>query len=186
MRSRLDGIYYGIRARCLNPNYHAYPKYGGRGIGICDEWRDSFQSFKAWALSNGYASHLSIDRIDGSKGYCPSNCRWATPKEQSRNISHNVWIEIDGRRQILSDWCSEANINPALVLYRLKKGMGYKEAIFTKPFSGKRIVGTTEDGKVLEFPSMAEACRFVGRSPAALTMAIKRNHRCASIKWKYA
>lgn len=186
MRSRLNSIYHGIKARCLDPKYHAYPYYGGRGIGICDEWRDSFAAFKSWATRNGYASHLTIDRINGNMGYSPSNCRWVTMRDQSHNMSRNVWIEIGGRRQLLCDWCRETGIKPAIVCYRVKKGMSYKEAILTKPFHGKSIIGITRDGHELSFPSMESACRHIHRSPSALTMAIKRSHRCAGIKWHYA
>jgi hypothetical protein len=85
-----------MKARCLNPNHHAYPAYGGRGITVCDEWLgpDGFARFLAdmgerpgnpdgWSSSKGY---WSLDRIDPDGDYEPSNCRWATPTQQTRNV----------------------------------------------------------------------------------------------------
>lgn len=70
--------------RCLNPKVQSYPLYGGRGIKVCKEWWD-FIVFYEWAMENGYEDHLSIDRIDNEKDYCPENCKWSTPAEQSQN-----------------------------------------------------------------------------------------------------
>lgn len=74
-----------MKTRVNNPNRAQYYDYGGRGITICDEWEASFEVFRDWAVSNGYSDELTLDRIDNDKGYCPSNCRWATRKQQTDN-----------------------------------------------------------------------------------------------------
>ena len=85
--TRLNSIWRSMKNRTLSPNYTQYNDYGGRGITICDEWKNDFMSFYNWALSNGYEENkgLSIDRIDNDENYEPNNCRWTTQNIQARN-----------------------------------------------------------------------------------------------------
>ena len=93
-KSRLYCVWIDMKKRCYNPIAHNYHRYGGRGITICDEWRNDFQSFYDWAMANGYDENAprgqcTIDRIDNDKGYNPDNCRWVDTATQNKNKSNN-------------------------------------------------------------------------------------------------
>lgn len=96
-KTRLWRIWCNMRERCNNPNNKNYAYYGGRGVGVCDEWQNKengFINFRDWAMANGYTDELTIDRINTNDDYKPSNCRWATRKEQTRNRNNTVKITL--------------------------------------------------------------------------------------------
>lgn len=134
---RLWNSYTKMKRRCYNPEDIGYIHYGGRGIKVCDEWKDNPSSFFKWAKENGYRDDLTIDRIDVNGNYEPSNCRWATKKEQARNKTNNRWYTFNGKTQVLSDWAMEYEMNVATLRNRLGRGWDIGKAL-TTPIDTKR------------------------------------------------
>lgn len=83
--TRLYSIWTGMKKRCHYPKHKYFKNYGAQGITVCDAWRNDFSAFRDWALANGYAPHLTINRDDTTKGYEPSNCNWMTRHEQEQH-----------------------------------------------------------------------------------------------------
>jgi hypothetical protein len=179
--TRLFNIWGSVIQRCNNPNHMCYHNYGGRGIKLCDEWFDKFELFYDWAINNGYNENLSLDRIDNDKGYCPENCRWATPSEQQRNRRDNVVLEYNGETKLLQDWCEIFGIDRRTVHWRIKhnypienlfdppriweaeKKSGYVGVLWQK-HSQQWVVKGYKDGKmdkyVTEFKNLEDAIEF--------------------------
>lgn len=129
-KTRLNKIYCHMKERCCNPNNKDYKHYGGRGITICQEWIDNPKKFYDWSLSNGYDASLTIERIDVNGNYEPSNCRWATRKEQANNTRRNSLYTINGETHTLSQWAEIAGKNVSTICRRIKCGWEIEEAVF--------------------------------------------------------
>jgi hypothetical protein len=98
----LYSIWLGMKKRCFNPNYPDFHNYGGRGITVCTRWLD-VKNFIA-DMESGYSEELSLDRIDVNGNYEPSNCRWATSKEQSKNKQNSIYVFFNGKKVHASDF----------------------------------------------------------------------------------
>ena len=130
--SRLYSIWLGMKTRCNNPNADSYKHYGGRGIKVCDEWND-YLTFKRWALDNGYADGLSIDRINNNGDYCPANCRWSNNVEQGNNRRNNHVLTFNGISKTMAEWARESGIKYHTLKRRIND-YGYSvEDALTKP-----------------------------------------------------
>ena len=134
---RLWNIYTKMKRRCYTLEDPAYSYYGGRGISVCEEWRNKPTSFFNWALQNGYNNDLTIDRIDVNGNYEPKNCRWATKAEQALNKRNNFILEYKGVKKPLSEWVKEYQFNRTTLLNRLKRGWSVEEAL-TRPLDNTR------------------------------------------------
>lgn len=131
-KSRLYREWRGIKVRCLNASDPHFPDYGGRGITICEEWVDSFENFRDWALTSGYHDGLTIDRIDNNGPYSPDNCRWSTMKEQQNNKRNNKLITFEGETHTVTEWAAIKGIDRHALYSRLKRGWPI-EKIFSSP-----------------------------------------------------
>lgn len=128
--TRLYNIWLGMKGRCYNPNNARYMSWGGRGIEVCEEWKNSFENFYEWALANGYDDNLSIDRIDNDGNYEPSNCRWATIAEQCNNRRSNINVRIGNTTKSLKEWCDIFQLEYGVVNARYDRGIESLEELF--------------------------------------------------------
>ena len=128
----LFGKWNRMLERCRNKNRRDYKNYGGRGIRVCDEWKNNFMSFYNWAIDSGYKEGLTIDRIDTNGNYEPSNCRWATPKEQANNRRTSVFLTYNGETHTVSQWAEIQHIPRDTLDRRMRRcGWSVEKALTT-------------------------------------------------------
>jgi hypothetical protein len=161
-------VWQDMIQRCLNPKEPAYHNYGGRGITICDEWREDFTKFFADMGARPTPQH-SIDRIDNNGPYSASNCRWATKQEQSENRRNNVYHEYNGQRYTQTEWGRINGIPEPTISLRLKRGWSVEDAL-TKKSTCKRGERFEYDGKNL---TLGEWSRVTGIAYKLLHQRLK-------------
>ena len=146
----LYNAYFSMRARCQSPRNPAYDRYGGRGITVAAEWNTA-KAFCDWAITHGYAPGLTIERIDNSKGYSPSNCCWATRKQQARNRRSNRTVVIEDTRKTLAELAEGSGIKPGTLRRRIEAGETEPSRVFAQRAirHAPRIITVNGVGKTL-------------------------------------
>ena len=137
-KTRLYNIWIHIKHRTSGKANEKRTKkwYTDKNIKMCEEWAD-FRNFRDWANANGYDDSLTIDRIDGNKGYSPENCRWVDWKTQTRNKSNNINITRNGETKCLKDWCTELGLNYRSIFQRIARGWDKEKALTTPKIVGR-------------------------------------------------
>ena len=122
-------IWAGIKDRCLNPKCSNYHNYGGRGITICEEWKNNPARFVSdmGKCPDGY----SIERIDNERGYSKENCRWATILEQHQNTRRNIHITFNQETRTLTDWAMHLGVRKQTLSMRIQSGWPYEKVLAT-------------------------------------------------------
>lgn len=168
--------YKGMMGRCYRPKCNGYKYYGGKGITVCKEWAGHPRVFIEWSLKNGFDESLLLDREDGTKGYSPENCRWATQKEQLDNRAITVYIETPNGPMTVPDAASHFGINKNRLWKRVKSG---KKDLFTqdllprryKDVSKNRFI-TTPQGEM----TIGQAARVFGIPGDTLRNRVRSGH----------
>lgn len=140
-------IWLGIKARCYRTTDPAYPRYGGRGIRVCERWLNSYGAFLRDMGRRPSGDH-TIDRIDNDRDYTPENCRWATWNEQNRNRRSNRLLTIDGDTRTMAEWCELVGLNPKVLQWRLRAGWDVKDAVLRSVRPKRRSGHGTDQDRV--------------------------------------
>lgn len=196
--TRLYNIYKNMKARCQKTYAKHYEKYGGRGIKVCDEWNKSFNSFREWALNNGYQENLTIDRINNDGNYEPSNCRWVTRKEQSNNLRTNRILYYDGEYKTMAEWCNILNLKPSFIRKRLDRTNNDLDKALKLPngfqYNHKKVImideKTNKNIKIFNSPTEAsqyirETTNFKANCGRIIDVCVGRRNKAYNYKWKY-
>lgn len=117
-RQSIYDTWKNIRRRCNTPTHPRYKDYGGRGITVCDRW-DNFENF--FIDLGPRPAGMTLDRRDNDLGYCPENCRWATPKEQSTNRRNSIWVNMGEEKITLKEACRRLRLPYRLTHQRITR-----------------------------------------------------------------
>lgn len=182
-KSPLYHVWQGMRARCYRNTEPEYKNYGGRGIIVCQEWKNDFKVFYDWAMAHGYKEGLSIDRIDVNGNYEPSNCRWADRLIQARNKRNTNYAIFEGKKLPIQEISDLTGIKTRTIRHRLINGWNDYDATHYKPFCKTRITNARKKkvyltnlltNEVIEFKSISEASRSLGFNVGYLSSKIRK------------
>lgn len=147
----LYNVWYGIKQRCYYHKHNGYKYYGQRGIKMCDEWLNDFQTFYDWSLSNGYKKGLQIDRVDVNGNYEPDNCRWVSSYVNSNNKRTNILFTHDGKTMSLKQWCNYFNISYKTCMTRYYRGHSIEECLNLTALNDKREGAIPHNAKLYSY-----------------------------------
>jgi len=131
--TRIHNIWRGVKIRCYDPNRADFNRYGGRGIKMSEEWRNSFKAFYKWASQNGYSDSLTLDRIDVNGNYEPNNCRWISLKAQENNRRDSKFITFNGECHTEAEWGEITGLGGRTIWARLNQCGWSIEKTLTTP-----------------------------------------------------
>lgn len=193
---RVHRTWQNMLWRCYRIEHNSYKYYGGRGIKVCEDWQE-FQPFYDWALANGYADNLTIDRIDNDGNYEPSNCRWVTTKEQARNRRSNRFFTYDGQTKTISEWAESIGISQQAMEERLRSPNWSLEEAFTipaktrkvkQPLFAKKVNQVSLDGKrIRTWDSITEAASALNIHNENISRSLSSGkYTAGGYRWEYA
>lgn len=126
--TRIYNVWHTMKERCYVPSQSSYKNYGGRGIKVCDEWKDNFKEFYNWAI-NGWKKGLTLDRINNDDDYKPDNCRWVDRVEQANNRHTNYLIKYKGEIKTMAQWSKILKIDYSFIQIRMYKNKTMEEVV---------------------------------------------------------
>lgn len=173
-----------MKDRCLNPNNSHYHIYGGRGVGICDEWKANFTSFYEWAIANGWSKGLSIERIDVNKGYYPENCIWIPLSQQSLNKRNTIKVEVGEETLSVHEYAASIKCPPVTIYSRIARN-GSASVVLRPPKTP--VLQFDVNGKfIAEYESATLAAKTVGTSQSGITKCCQGHYKtCMGYVFKY-
>lgn len=127
--TKIYKIWIAMKQRCYYKKYKYYKNYGGKGIKVCDEWKNSIINFYEWALKNGYEDGLSIERVDINKDYCPENCKWIPKNQQQKNTSRTKLYKYKNEKETIYFFSKKYKIPQSSFYRKIRKGISVAEII---------------------------------------------------------
>ena len=128
-KTHLYGVWNSMKSRCYNSATQFFYRYGGRGITVCDEWRNDFESFRSWSEATGYRDGMTLDRKDNDLGYSSDNCRWTDRVTQANNRSSNRMLTLDGETHNVTEWAAIIGADPRKLFNRVYAGWSDAEIL---------------------------------------------------------
>ena len=154
-KNKLYAVWNSMKQRCNNHKSQKYKIYGARGIKVCNEWNESYDSFRKWALDSGYKEGLTLDRINVNGNYEPNNCRWVTYEVQNSNKSNNVWIEYKGEKHTATQWAKIYGYDVKVIYQKMERnGISFLEALLSVGERRERLI--TYKGKTQNLRQWAD------------------------------